>query len=84
MNAMNPEHFGEAGQSWRRKRSPDTTIKVSQNHNMNMNIVKASAINSLNVDPPSKWRCVYSLSKASGGHCRTMSTPCTAACGSRH
>jgi hypothetical protein len=52
MNAITQSTLAKPDTSWRRKRSPDTTMS-SQNHNMNMNIVKASAIKLLNVNPPS-------------------------------
>src|SRR5580704_9363490 len=51
-NAMTQSTLAKPDTSWRRKRSPDTTMS-SQNHNMNMNMVKASAMKLPNVNPPS-------------------------------
>src|SRR5271170_2096002 len=52
MNAITQSTLAKPDTSCRRNRSPDTTMS-SQNHNMNMNIVKASAMKLLNVNPPS-------------------------------
>src|ERR1700727_411426 len=52
MNAITQSTLAKPDTSWRRKRSPDTTIS-NQNHSMNMNIVKASAMKLPNVNPPS-------------------------------
>ena len=56
MNAITHSTLAKPDTSCRRNRSPDTTMS-SQNHNMNMNIVKASAKKLPNVNPPVKQHC---------------------------